>query len=49
MCLLLQPPPANSLTAFTALSSLSCAFVGFFFLITTVSQSWPLRFIFDDD
>ena len=37
-----QPSPR---TALTALSSLSCALVGFFFLITTVSQSWPLRFI----
>jgi hypothetical protein len=29
------------LTAFTADSSLRVALVGFFFLITTVSQSWP--------
>lgn len=44
-----QPNARQTLTAFTADSSLSCDDVGFFFLITTESQSCPpLRFMLLD-
>jgi hypothetical protein len=47
-CVMQTTSAKQPLTAFTADSSLSAADVGFFFLITTESQSCPLRFMLMD-